>query len=137
MREVADLRKAVVTTSTAASGSVAASSVTFAPVGDISSTNVQSALQELDTEKSKVYSLTVATGDWVLSGSDYYIDCPHGFTVGYMVMEVLIDRLASGSPAVGLPDAIEDDTPIAGTRRVWVGTFKPLGDSTITIIGVV
>lgn len=51
LRVVTDLRKAEVTASTAAAGSTPATSVTVAPVGDISSTNAQSAFQELDAEK--------------------------------------------------------------------------------------
>ncbi|GAH04170.1 unnamed protein product, partial [marine sediment metagenome] len=59
LREVTDLRKAVVTTSTAAAGSVAASSVTVVPAGDIVATNAQQAIEELDTEKVKVVGQSV------------------------------------------------------------------------------
>ena len=51
LREVQDIRVAQVTATTASTGSMPASSVTFVPIGGISSTNVQSALEELDTEK--------------------------------------------------------------------------------------
>ncbi len=50
LTEVTDLRKAVVAT-TNATGSIPASSVTFVPSGNISSTNVQSLGEELDAEK--------------------------------------------------------------------------------------
>lgn len=48
--EIQDLRKAQVV-STSATGSLPASSVTVIPAGNIASTNVQSALEELDSEK--------------------------------------------------------------------------------------
>lgn len=51
LREVQDIRVAQVTATTSA-GSIPAPSVTVVPAGNISSTNVQSALQELDTEKA-------------------------------------------------------------------------------------
>lgn len=56
--ETADLRKAIVTTTSTASGSIPASSVTVVPVGNISSTNTQSALAELDTEKASLSGAT-------------------------------------------------------------------------------
>ncbi len=52
LREVLDIRKAAVATVSVAAGSVPASSVTFVPAGGIGSTNVQAALEELDTEKA-------------------------------------------------------------------------------------
>ncbi|MEI6529684.1 MAG: hypothetical protein WCN88_04830 [Candidatus Falkowbacteria bacterium] len=51
IRETQDIRKGSVTSTTAATGSLPASSVTVVPAGNIASTNVQSALEELDTEK--------------------------------------------------------------------------------------
>ena len=52
LRETQDIRKAIITSTATASGSIPASSVTFVPIGNISSTNVQSALGELDLEKT-------------------------------------------------------------------------------------
>lgn len=51
LRDVQDLRKFIVTQSTSVSGSLPASSVTIIPTGNISSLEVQSAINELDTEK--------------------------------------------------------------------------------------
>ena len=51
LRAIQDLRKTVVTSTTAATGSIPASSVTVVPAGNIASTNAQSALEELDAEK--------------------------------------------------------------------------------------
>ena len=56
LRETQDIRKAQVTSTTAVTGSLPASSVTVVPTGGISSTNVQSALVELDTKKLAIDS---------------------------------------------------------------------------------
>lgn len=61
LRETQDLRKAAVTSTTVSTGSIPASSVTVVPAGNIASTNVQSALEELDTEKAPATSPTFAT----------------------------------------------------------------------------
>lgn len=50
LRESQDLRQGSVTSTTAATGSMPASSVVVIPAGSIISTNVQSALEELDSE---------------------------------------------------------------------------------------
>ena len=60
LREIQDIRKAAVTSTTTASGSLPATSVTFLPYDNISSTNVQSAIQELEDEK---VPYTGATGN--------------------------------------------------------------------------
>jgi len=52
LRETQDLRTATVTSTIVASGSIPATSVTVVPAGNIASTNVQSALEELDAEKA-------------------------------------------------------------------------------------
>lgn len=54
LRETQDIRKAQVTTTTVSSGTIPATSVTFTPSGSIAATNVQSAIEELDTEKQNV-----------------------------------------------------------------------------------
>lgn len=51
LREVADLRKVIITQASVTGGSLPASSVTVIPSGTLSSTNVQSSLDELGTEK--------------------------------------------------------------------------------------
>jgi hypothetical protein len=51
LRETQDLRKAAITSTLSATGSIPATSVTVVPAGNIASTNVQSALEELDAEK--------------------------------------------------------------------------------------
>lgn len=61
--EVGDIRKTVVAT-TVAVGSVSASSVTFSASGDISSTNVQAAIQELDSEKQPLGIWKSLTGTY-------------------------------------------------------------------------
>jgi len=54
LRYVDDLRKQKTTTTAVASGTVPATNVSVSPVGGISSTNAQSALQELDSESEKL-----------------------------------------------------------------------------------
>jgi len=76
LREIADLRKAAVTSTTVASGSIPASSVTVIPTGDIASTNVQSALAEIDSEKQTKRSLLSTTlpinvAETTLSGASF------------------------------------------------------------------
>jgi len=61
LREITDIRKGAVT-STTVSGSLPASSVTFAPAGNIAATNIQTALEELDTEKQPAGSYATGTG---------------------------------------------------------------------------
>jgi len=71
LRFIDDLRKQKTTTSAIASGSLPATSVTVSPVGGIASTNVQSALQELDSETLKLAGTTVGnpiTGDVEMNG---------------------------------------------------------------------
>lgn len=51
IREIQDIRQASVTSTTTVTGSLPASSVTVVPYGTITSTNAQSALQELSDEK--------------------------------------------------------------------------------------
>jgi hypothetical protein len=67
LRKVEDLRRQRIITSGTLSGTLPASNVTFSPAGDIVATNVQSALQELDTEKQKV--LTSGTNIKTVSGT--------------------------------------------------------------------
>jgi len=54
LRVVDDLRKQKTTTTATAGGLLPATSVVVSPIGNIASTNVQSALQELDSEKQPV-----------------------------------------------------------------------------------
>jgi len=62
LRYVDDLRKQKTTTTAVASGTVPATNVSVSPVGGIAATNVQSALQELDSETVKL------TGDQTIAG---------------------------------------------------------------------
>jgi len=62
LRYVDDLRKQKTTTTAVASGTVPATNVSVSPVGSIAATNVQSALQELDSETVKL------TGDQTIAG---------------------------------------------------------------------
>lgn len=71
IREIADIRTQKTTTSVASAGSTLASNVVVTPSGDIASTNVQSALIELDTEKLPLIGAntittvgTITTGTW-------------------------------------------------------------------------
>jgi len=68
LRETQDIRKAAVTSTAAATGSLPATSVVVTPAGDISSTNAQSALEELDTEKQSLVGDYDATKVFALSG---------------------------------------------------------------------
>ena len=63
LREVQDIRKTIVSSSTTIGWSLPASSVIFTPVWNVSSTNVQSAIEELDTEKL-ANSMTTARLLW-------------------------------------------------------------------------
>jgi len=58
LRYVDDLRKQKTTTTAVASGTVPATNVSVSPVGGIAATNVQSALQELDSEKQAALGYT-------------------------------------------------------------------------------
>ena len=58
LRKVDDLRKQRITTSATVGGTVPASIVTFSPSGNISSTNVQLAIEELDAEKQATLGFT-------------------------------------------------------------------------------
>lgn len=62
--EVQDIRKQEVTTLGTLAGSIPASSVTYIPNGNISSTNVQSAITELDTEKEPAISAGTTSQYW-------------------------------------------------------------------------
>ena len=68
IRETQDIRKAAVTSTTAATGSLPASSVTFVPAGNIGATNAQSALEELDLEKAPLLN-PVFTGNVILGNA--------------------------------------------------------------------
>ena len=54
LRETQDIRKAQITSTTVASGSIPATSVTFVPFSTTTSTNVQNAIDELTTDKLNV-----------------------------------------------------------------------------------
>ncbi len=56
IREIQDLRQAAVTSTSTATGSIPASSVTNVPAGTISATNVQAAIDELASEKAPLDS---------------------------------------------------------------------------------
>jgi hypothetical protein len=58
LHETQDIRKGSVTSTSTATGSLPASSVTVVPAGGIASTNAQSALEELDTEKAALAGAT-------------------------------------------------------------------------------
>lgn len=62
LRVVDDLRKQKTTTSAVASGIVPATNVSVSPVGGIASTNAQSALQELDSEKANIITPSFVGG---------------------------------------------------------------------------
>ena len=61
LRSVQDLRKTPITSTATATGSLPASSVTFVPGGGIASTNVQSALEELGTNKASLVGVETLT----------------------------------------------------------------------------
>ena len=61
VRQIDDIRTQRTTTSIASAGSTLASNVVFTPSGNITSTNVQSSLQELDSEKADKTSVTPLT----------------------------------------------------------------------------
>lgn len=62
LRETQDIRKAAVTSTTTASGSLPASSVTVVPAGNLASTNTQSALEELQGDIDAISLVTGYTG---------------------------------------------------------------------------
>ena len=70
IREITDIRKAAVTTVATASGSLPASSITVVPVGEVSATNAQSAIEELDSETVKL------TGDQTIAGVKTFSSSP-------------------------------------------------------------
>jgi len=67
LRFVDDLRKQKTTTTAVASGTVPATNVSVSPIGGISSTNAQSAFQELDSETVKL------TGNQTIEGAKTFV----------------------------------------------------------------
>ena len=67
LREIEDIRRQRVQQLTSSSGTLPATSVSFTPIGNISSTNVQSAIEELDNEK---ISSSTASNDNAISRYD-------------------------------------------------------------------
>ena len=88
IRETQDLRKSAVTSTTAATGTLPSSSVTVVPTGNIASTNVQSALVELDSAithwsiATADGNLAVNTGTLANKGSLLTLTLPTGAAVG-------------------------------------------------------
>ena len=115
LREVQDLRKAAITSTATATGSLPATSVTFTPTGTITSTNVQSALAELDTLKAPV-------------GQTMYI----GTTA------TTINRASAAQTIAGITLTTPDiGTPSTGTLTSCTGLpIAGLVASTSTAIGV-
>ena len=74
LREVLDIRAAQVV-QTSSAGSVAASSVTFVPAGTVAATNVQSAIEELDTEK------VPTSRQLTINGTAYDLSADRSWTV--------------------------------------------------------
>ena len=71
LREYADIRKTIVSSSTTVGGSLPASSVTVVPIGNITETNVQSALQGIDTRLStKELTLKIQSDITILTTGD-------------------------------------------------------------------
>ena len=69
LRSVQDLRKSIVTQSTTSVGSLPATSVTVTPAGNITSTNAQSALQELDTIKQSICLTGATSPEWLVNAT--------------------------------------------------------------------
>jgi len=88
LRFVDDLRKQKTTTTAVASGTVPATNVSVSPIGNISSTNAQSALEELDSEKENI-----------ANKSDSYTASS---TITYPNTKALVDGLATKVTASAL-----------------------------------
>lgn len=103
LRQIADIRKAVVTITATAAGSIPATSVTFAPVGDVSATNVQSAIQELDTEK---FSLANNDTDDIAEGDAKFVTSSDITNLGNLS--------GTNSGDVSVTDSAEIDLTLVG-----------------------
>lgn len=75
LREYADIRQSAILTASSAAGSLPATSVTVTPAGNISSTNAQSALEELDLEK------VPTTRSLTINGTAYDLSADRTWTI--------------------------------------------------------
>jgi hypothetical protein len=119
LREVADLRKGQSVTILATAGSINATSVLFAPTGNIASTNVQSVIEELDLEKVPYTGASgaVTLGANTLSTTSGLIT-PKIYPAANSVTAVQINK------ADGTTNIIDVDTT---NGRVGIGTIAPAG----------
>ena len=153
LREVQDLRKAQLTNTTASVGSVPASSVTVVATGNISSTNAQSALEELDLKKasntSPVFTGLVTMGNassttFTISGNSYLGTVMSGTWNGTAIADSYIssatnwntaytDRLKWDGGNTGLVAATGRTSLGLGTMALEANT----GSTTITTLGTI
>jgi hypothetical protein len=108
LKEVVDLRSVRLTTQTVASGSINASSVINAPAGNITSTNVQNALNELDTLKVNYNGL--AGGQTIIGGT---------LTTQALNLRSNLVDLTTGS--INFLDTLEASSPTVGAVTIAGG----------------
>jgi hypothetical protein len=130
------------TTSLAGAASTSAGAVTFTPAGDVSSTNVQSAIEELDTEKQAVCEekttdfTAVVHGNYIITGTSTVTDptpeAGHGFTclvrngtatiggTAYSIVGTRVERTyhsGAWANAVFYPDAATASSTMTFTNK--------------------
>jgi hypothetical protein len=91
------------------SSPISANGVTFTPAGDIESTNVQSAIEELDTEKQTRLSIRTESSTFTLSASD---------------KDKYIRYTGAGNITVTVPDTLATNDVV---------TIRQAGDGVITL----
>jgi len=139
LRVVDDLRKQKTTTTATAGGLLPATSVVVSPIGNIASTNVQSALQELDSEKQPVgtYSTDIHSnitalndvlgsnhGDETLTSIKTKLGAATSVSDGYLKYQDFADFSAKVSNATHTGDATGSTALTLATVNSNVGTYN-------------
>lgn len=118
-----------------------ASDVRFTPYGNLSSTNVQNALKELDDEKASVTNLITSnytynvTDEATLDAAIAYLSGKRLYGITYTI-DILNDVTVTGSKVINHPDGeyitIQGQTPTTRTFSSVVSTSGSAGNYSIT-----
>lgn len=147
LRETQDLRKTQVTSTTVATGSIPASSVTVVPAGTLSSTNAQAALDELDTEKLAITGGTM-TGNLLFTDNTLDIGAngatrPRTGYFGTSINSPLVNGLTitnNGTNTLNITAGktltVQDNVTITGAlgtgAYATIANYLPLAGGTMT-----
>lgn len=131
---VTDLRLDSVSNNTSQSVSLSASQVPVTPAGTITSTNVQAALEELDTLKAPVHiqvgSLTLISGSWTLVSGLYEYDLANANILSTSIVDVIPDN--ANIAIVKAADILPKTVSSAGSVKLYA-TNAPTGNIGVTI----